>query len=130
MSDVKGYFKNHPADGRFFVVEGKVTNGYADPRRRIRLRGILQDASRRAVAKREVTAGWALSAEELEMQPLSELNRLQETKAGPSAGGTALIPGGSAPFLIIFSPVSEPLSEFSVEVLGSSKNAPGTTAAR
>jgi hypothetical protein len=130
LTEVRGFFKNHPTDGRFFVVEGKVVNGYGDSRNRIRLRGTLQDPSRRVVAKREVTAGWTLKEEELEIQPLAETNRLQESQAGPLAPGAALAPGVSAPFTIIFSPIPQQLAEFAVEVLESRKNTPGTAAGR
>jgi len=130
LNEVRGFFKNHPFDGRFFVVEGKVINGYDHPRNRIRLRGTLQDSSRRVVAKREVTAGWSLTAEELETQTLVETNRIQESQAGPQASGTELIPGASAPFMIIFSPVPQQLTEFAVEVLESGKKPTGKPAAR
>ncbi len=130
LYDVRGSYKNHPTDGRYFVVEGKVANGYPDPRSRLRLRGTLQDASRRVVAKREVTAGWALTAEELDTQSLAETNRLQETQSAPLAPGAALAPGASAPFMIVFHPIPQPLAEFAVEVLESRKNIPGTAAGR
>lgn len=130
LIDVRGSYKNHPTEGRFFVVEGKVTNGYPDPRNRIRLRGTVHDASRRVVGKREVTAGWALTAEELDTQSLAETNRLQETHSAPLTPGAALAPGASAPFMIVFHPIPQQLAEFAVEVLESRKNIPGTAAGR
>jgi predicted Zn finger-like uncharacterized protein len=130
LTEVRGFFKNHPTDGRYFVVEGKVVNGYGDSRNRIRLRGTLQDPSRRVVAQREVTAGWALKEEELDSQSLADTNRLQESHSGPLVPGAALAPGASAPFMMIFSPIPTQLAEFAVEVLESRKNTPGTAAAR
>ena len=58
------------------MVEGKVVNGYGDPRDSIRLRGNLKNATQQVVATREVEAGWSLNPEELETLSFAEINKL------------------------------------------------------
>lgn len=129
LLDVRGYYKNNP-EGRFFVVEGKIRNGYGDWRRDIRLRGDLQDATRQVVASRQVVAGRTVSPEELESRPLTELTRLLESPSGPVPEPASLGPGSLAPFMILFPPTPQQLSEFSVEVVESKKGPAGVAAAR
>jgi len=122
LQEVKGYFKNHPLEGRFFVVEGKVVNGYNDPRDSIRLRGNLKNATQQVVATREVEAGWSLNPEELETLSFPEINTLAAGQPQRFSSKIRLAPTATAPFMMIFPPSSQPLAEFSVEVVGSRKN--------
>ncbi len=121
LQEVKGYFKNHSPEGRFFVVEGKVVNGYSDPRDSIRLRGNLKNAAQQVVATREVEAGWTLNPEELETLSFPEINTLAAGQP-QRFSKIRLAPTGAAPFMMIFPLSSQPLSEFSVEVVGSKKS--------
>jgi predicted Zn finger-like uncharacterized protein len=122
LQEVKGYFKNHSLEGRFFVVEGKVVNGYNDPRDSIRLRGNLKNATQQVVATREVEAGWSLRPEELETLSYSEINTLVAGQPQRFSSKIQLTPRAAAPFMMIFPPSSQPLAEFSVEVVGSQKS--------
>ena len=122
LQEVKGYFKNHPLEGRFFVVEGKVVNGYNDPRDSIRLRGNLKNATQQVVATREVEAGWSLNPEELETLSFPEINTLAAGQPQRFSSKICLAPTAAAPFMMIFPPSAQPLAEFSVEVVGSQKN--------
>ena len=129
LVEVRGYFKTSPKEGRFFVVEGKVQNGYRDPRNEIRLRGSVRDGAKQVIATREIVAGRTIPLEELEKQPLTELIKLLESPISPFASSLLLAPEASAPFMIIFPPTSHPLSEFSVEVLESKKGVLGVASA-
>lgn len=122
LQEVKGYFKNHSLEGRFFVVEGKVMNGYNDPRDSIRLRGNLKNATQQVVATREVEAGWSLNPEELETLSFPEINTLAAGQPQRFSSKVRLAPTAAAPFMMIFPPSSQPLAEFSVEVVGSQKS--------
>jgi predicted Zn finger-like uncharacterized protein len=122
LQEVKGYFKNHPLEGRFFVVEGKVVNGYSNPRDFIRLRGNLKNATQQVVASREVEAGWSLNPEELETLSFTEINGLVAGHPERFSPKIRLAPTATAPFMVIFPPSPQPLAEFSVEVLGSKKS--------
>jgi len=122
LQEVKGYFKNHSPEGRFFVVEGKVVNGYNDPRDAIRLRGNLKNAAQQVVATREVEAGWSLNSEELDSLSFAEINTLAAGQSPRFSSRLRLAPGSSAPFMLIFAPSSRPLAEFSVEVVGSKRS--------
>ena len=122
LQEIKGYFKNHPLEGRFFVVEGKVVNGYHDPRDSIRLRGNLKNAGQQVVATREVAAGWSLNPEELETLSFAEINGLVAGQPERFSPKIRLAPAATAPFMLIFPPSSQPLAEFSVEVVGSQKS--------
>ncbi len=122
LQEVKGYFKNHSLEGRFFVVEGKVVNGYNDPRDSIRLRGNLKNARQQVVATREVEAGWSLNPEELETLSFPEINTLAAGQPQRFSSKVHLAPTAAAPFMMIFPPSSQPLAEFSVEVVGSQKS--------
>ncbi|HSO72160.1 MAG TPA: DUF3426 domain-containing protein, partial [Thermodesulfobacteriota bacterium] len=116
------YFKNHSQEGRFFVVEGKVMNGYNVPRDAIRLRGNLKNVAQQVVATREVEAGWSLNPEELETLSFPEINTLAAGQPQRFSSRIRLAPTAEAPFMMIFAPSSQNLAEFSVEVVGSKKN--------
>jgi predicted Zn finger-like uncharacterized protein len=122
LQEVKGSFKTNPLEGRFFVVEGKVVNGYSNPRDSIRLRGNLKNAAQQVVATREVEAGWSLNPEELETLSFSEINTLAASQPQRFSSKIRLAPTTSAPFMIIFPPSPQPLAEFSVEVVSSKKS--------
>lgn len=122
LLEVKGYFKNASPEGRFFVVEGRVVNGYGDPRDFIRLRGILKNAAQQVVATREVEAGWSLNSEELEMLSFADIAKLVAGRSERFSPKIRLAPAASAPFMVIFPPSPQPLAEFSVEVVGSRKS--------
>ncbi len=119
LQEVKGYFKDHSPEGRFFVVEGKVVNGYNDHRDAIRLRGNLKNAAQQVVGTGEVEAGWSLNPEELDSLSFPEINTLAAGQSPRFSSRLRLAPGSSAPFMLIFAPSSQPLAEFSVEVVGS-----------
>jgi predicted Zn finger-like uncharacterized protein len=121
LQDVKGYFKNHSSEGRFFVVEGQVVNGYGDSRDFIRLRGNLKNAAQQVVATQEVEAGWRLNPEELETLSFADLNKMLAGQQERFSPKIRLAPAASAPFMVIFPPSKHPLTEFSVEVVGSQK---------
>ncbi len=104
------------------MVEGKVLNGYNDPRDSIRLRGNLKNAAQQVVATREVEAGWRLNPEELETLSFSEINTLAAGQPQRFSTKVHLAPTATAPFMMIFPPSSQPLAEFSVEVVGSKKS--------
>ncbi len=122
LQEVKGYFKTNPLEGRFFVVEGKVVNGYSHPRDSIHLRGNLKNAVQQVVATREVAAGWSLNPEELETLSFAEINTLAAGQPQRFSSRIHLAPSATAPFMIIFPPSPQPLAEFSVEVVDSKKS--------
>ncbi len=122
LQEVKGYFKNQSPEGRFFVVEGKVVNGYHDSRDSIRLRGDLKNASQQVVATREVEAGWSLNPEELETLSFPDINKLAVAQPQRFSSKIRLAPSAMAPFMMIFPPSSQILAEFSVEVVSSKKS--------
>jgi predicted Zn finger-like uncharacterized protein len=122
LQEVKGYFRDHSPEGRFFVVEGKVVNGYNDHRDAIRLRGNLKNAAQQVVATREGEAGWRLNPEELETLSFPEINALAAGQSPRYSSKIRLAPAAAAPFMLIFAPSSQPLAEFSVEVVGSKKS--------
>jgi predicted Zn finger-like uncharacterized protein len=130
LREVKGFFKNHSPEGRFFVVEGKVVNGYNDLRDSIRLRGNLKNAAQQVVATREVEAGWSLIPEELETLSFPEINTLAAGQPKRFSSKIRLAPSAAAPFMMIFPPSSQTLAEFSVEVVGSQKSAAAAGPAR
>jgi len=122
LQEVKAYYKDHSLKGLFLVVEGKVMNGYNDPRDSIRLRGNLKNAAQQVVATREVEAGWSLNPEELETLPFLEINALAAGQPQRSSSKIRLAPAAAAQFVMIFPLSSQPIAEFSVEVVGSKKS--------
>lgn len=119
LINIKKHFKENQKIGRFFIVEGEVKNGYAEPRQMIRIRGSLKTAENKVAVSREVYAGWILTPEELETLSLEEITRLTSTQPERFTPKIKIPPGKTIPFMILFPPLPPGSTQVSIEVIRS-----------
>jgi predicted Zn finger-like uncharacterized protein len=119
LLNIKKHFKENQKIGRYFIVEGEIKNGYAEPRQMIRIRGSLKTAENKVAASREVYAGWSLSPEELETLSMEEITRLTSTQPERFNPKLKIPSGKTVPFMILFPPLPPGSTQVSIEVISS-----------
>lgn len=97
--------------GILTIVEGQVRNNYDEPRKAIKIIGRLYNSAYELVQEKTVYAGNTLTEEELvSLTPLEIENRLYA-----SGREAVAMPKTNVPFMIVFSNVPEPISNYVYE---------------
>ena len=113
--DVTSRFVDNAKAGRLFVISGKVTNRYPEPRRAIKIVGRLYVKGKKLIQTQTVMGGIVVSDLELSRLDAGQISKRL------SGRGPVLKPGKSLPFMIVFSKLPDNLEEFTIEVVSSRK---------
>ena len=119
LVETQGYFVDSRQAGQLFVIEGRVRNDFATPRRWILLRAKLYTTDGQEARQQLFYAGNLLSTEQLRGLPLADqLGLIQQTPQGPQVAITA---GQEVSFMVPFGdlPDISKLSDYSVEIVAS-----------
>jgi hypothetical protein len=119
LVETHGYFVDSQQAGQLFVIEGRVRNDFATPRRWILLRAKLYTTDGQEARQQLFYAGNLLSTEQLRGLPLADqLGLIQQTPQGPQVAITA---GREVSFMVPFGdlPDISKLSDYSVEIVAS-----------
>jgi hypothetical protein len=119
LVETQGYFVDSQQAGQLFVIEGRVRNDFATPRRWILLRAKLYTTDGQEARQQLFYAGNLLSTEQLRGLPLADqLGLIQQTPQGPQVAITA---GREVSFMVPFGdlPDISKLSDYSVEIVAS-----------
>jgi predicted Zn finger-like uncharacterized protein len=119
LVETQGYFVDNQQTGQLFVIEGRVRNDFATPRRWILLRAKLYTTDGQEARQQLFYAGNLLSTEQLRGLPLADqLGLIQQTPQGPQA---AIAAGQEVSFIVPFGDLPEiaRLSDYSVEIVAS-----------
>ena len=119
LVETQGYFVDSREAGQLFVIEGRVRNDFATPRRWILLRAKLYTTDGQEARQQLFYAGNLLSTEQLRGLPLADqLGLIQQTPQGPQVAITA---GQEVSFMVPFGdlPDISKLSDYSVEIVAS-----------
>jgi predicted Zn finger-like uncharacterized protein len=119
LVETQGYFVESQQAGQLFVIEGRVRNDFATPRRWILLRAKLYTTDGQEARQQLFYAGNLLSTEQLRTLPLADqLGLIQQTPQGPQV---AITPGQEVSFVVPFGdlPDISKLSDYSVEIVAS-----------
>jgi predicted Zn finger-like uncharacterized protein len=119
LVETQGYFVESQKAGQLFVIEGRVRNDFATPRRWILLRAKLYTTDGQEARQQLFYAGNLLSTEQLRTLPLADqLGLIQQTPQGPQI---AVAPGQEVSFMVPFGdlPDVSKLSDYSVEIVAS-----------
>lgn len=112
---------NDKIDGNLSVIEGKVINGFDEPRSFIRVEASLYDSAGNLLISKPQLAGSMVSLFQLQVLSEQELeNALSNNKLDILANNTNVPPGGTVPFMLVFYNPPETASDFSVRVIGAS----------
>jgi hypothetical protein len=119
LVETQGYFVEGQQAGQLFVIEGRVRNDFATPRRWILLRAKLYTTDGQEARQQLFYAGNVLSAEQLRTLSLADqLGLIQQTPQGPQV---AIAAGQEVSFMVPFGdlPDISKLSDYSVEIVAS-----------
>jgi hypothetical protein len=119
LVETQGYFVESQQAGQLFVIEGRVRNDFATPRRWILLRAKLYTTDGQEARQQLFYAGNVLSTEQLRTLPLADqLGLIQQTPQGPQV---AIAAGQEVSFVVPFGdlPDISKLSDYSVEIVAS-----------
>lgn len=112
---------NDKIDGNISVIEGKVVNGFDEPRDLIRVEASLYDSTGKLLISKPQLAGSMVSLFQLQVLSEQELeNALTNNKLDILANNTNVPPGGTVPFMLVFYKPPEDATDFSVRVIGAS----------
>ncbi|MCH5278063.1 MAG: zinc-ribbon domain-containing protein [Desulfovibrionaceae bacterium] len=120
LRDVRPYLvHNDKIDGNISVIEGKIINGFDQPRSFIRVEASLYDDAGTLLISKNQLAGSMVSLFQLQVLSEQELeNALGNNKLDILANNTNVPPGGTVPFMLVFYNPPEAASDFSVRVVG------------
>ncbi|AGC50032.1 zinc-ribbon domain-containing protein [Lawsonia intracellularis] len=117
LRDVVQYNINNEKLGNISVIEGKVVNGFSDPRELIRLEASLYDKNGKLLVSKEQLAGTSVSLFQLQVLGEQELERALTNKIDILANNTNIPPKGEVPFMIVFYNPPDNAAEFGVKVI-------------
>uniref|UniRef100_A0A7C4VSH6 DUF3426 domain-containing protein n=1 Tax=Desulfatirhabdium butyrativorans TaxID=340467 RepID=A0A7C4VSH6_9BACT len=119
--DVNSKFMDTAGAGRLFVITGKIRNDYAEVRGLVSVKGKLYDVAKKEVQSQTVFCGNVLSDEDLHAMQVDAIQKALSHRLGKDRVNARIEPGGSVPFMMVFSQLPDQLDEFSLEVIGSAK---------
>ncbi|WP_245589000.1 DUF3426 domain-containing protein [Desulfatirhabdium butyrativorans] len=122
--DVNSKFTDSSALGRLFVITGKIRNDYPDPRGFVQIKGKLYDTAKKVVQTQTGYCGNVISDSDLATMNEESIKKALSNRLGTDRSNAKIPPGGTVPFMIVFSRLPEQLDEFSLEVVSSAKISP------
>ncbi len=121
QAELSSRFISNETAGELFVITGIVKNPASIAYQHIQVKGTLLAKDQSKVVTKRGFCGNIVSPEMLKTAPLSEINNLLAIKTGMNGNNTNLRPNATVPFMLVFSDLSETLSNFTVEVEGFEK---------
>lgn len=117
---VNGSFVDSEKAGRFFVIRGKVRNGYPMSRDFILIKGSILDDKGQVVKEKTAYAGNVFGEKALPKLPLDKISRAMENRPGLFNKNLGVIPGATIDFMIVFEDLPANMTEFTVAAISSS----------
>ena len=121
MKDVRQYYVNNEKMGKILVIEGRVVNGFPQPVSMITVEAVLYGQNQKVIASHRQTAGNQLTPLQLSvLDKEAMISRLADPEKEQGANVT-LLPGASAPFMVVFDSPPSDVSEFYVAIVDAQK---------
>ncbi len=117
LQNVRQYYVSNEKAGQLFVIEGKAVNNFKSPKEMIKLEANLFDDKGATLAVQEELAGNTVSLFQLQVMTRDELKSALASQVGVLTNNTNIVPGGEAPFMIVFFDPPEAVKEFGVKVI-------------
>lgn len=117
LRGVRQYNISNEKLGNISVVEGKVVNGFNQPRELIRIEASLYDSAGNALLSKQQLAGTSLSLFQLQVLGEQELEQALANKIDIMATNTNVLPGGEVPFMVVFYGPPDNAVEFGVKII-------------
>ena len=124
MKDVRQYYVNNEKMGKILVIEGRVVNEFPQPVSMITVEAVLYGQNQKVIASNRQTAGNRLTPLQLSVLDKEAMaSRLADPEKEQGANVT-LLPGASAPFMVVFDSPPNDVSEFYVAIVDAQKGVP------
>lgn len=124
QESVNGRFVSNDTAGELFVITGRIENPAAIPYRYIQVKGILITKGKVETSVQTVFCGNIIAEEILKTGNISDINKQLTVREGTHDSNLTVKPGGSVPFMLVFSNLPDNLENFTVEVIGFEKEDP------
>ena len=118
---LKGSWVQNKADGRLYIIQGRVKNEYSQPRSYIRVTGRIYADGRKFSKAAHAYCGNMPSREDLENMPVADLQKMLGNRSGAGDANVMVEPAKEIPFTVVFAglPDDVELQEYAVEISGS-----------
>ena len=117
LRGVRQYNISNEKLGNISVVEGKVVNGFDQPRQLIRIEAALYDAAGNALVSKQQLAGTSLSLFQLQVLGEQELEQSLANKIDIMANNTNVLPGSEVRFMVVFYGPPDNAAEYGVKII-------------
>lgn len=117
LRGVRQYNISNEKLGNISVVEGKVVNGFDQPRQLIRIEAALYDAAGNALVSKQQLAGTSLSLFQLQVLGEQELEQALANKIDIMANNTNVLPGSEVRFMVVFYSPPDNAAEYGVKII-------------
>lgn len=121
QKNVNGRFVSNDTAGELFIITGKVDNPAQVAYQYIQVKGTLLTKGKIKAMTQTAYCGNIISEETLKSGNIADINKQLAVKEGLNGTNLNIKPGGSVPFMLVFSNLPENLQNFTVEVEGFSK---------
>ncbi len=121
QADLSSQFVSNETAGELFIISGIVKNPADIAYQHIQVKGTLLAKDQTTAVTKRAFCGNIISKEKLKTAYINEINTLLAKKTGMNGNNTNLPPNASIPFMIVFSNLSDSLSNFTAEVEGFEK---------
>jgi len=119
LTNLEGKFIQNQEAGELFVIRGKATNNYGEPRAAIQVKGVIFDQNGNPLLQKTIFCGNPISDQELQTLSFSKLEEMMRNQFGKSLNNMKVNSKEAIPFVIAFRDLPKNLSEFSVDVTSS-----------
>ncbi len=116
---ISSRFVENEHAGRFFVITGKIKNGYPEPRSSIKISGKLYSKGKTLEKAKTVFCGNLLTNTELGELDVEAINKRLSNPLGDNRSNENVAPGKILPFMVVFTELPENLEEYTIEATGS-----------
>lgn len=117
FQEVRQFYVNNEKAGQLFIIEGKVVNKFTSDRELIRIEASLLDEAGTQVLAKEQFCGVVLSMFQLQVLSEPELDKALNNNIEILTNNTAVPPGGTVPFMVVFTNVPPTVREFMLKVI-------------
>jgi len=117
--DIKSKFIDNSKTGKLFVITGRAKNEYSQNRGLIKISGSLFTKGKKLAKTKTVYCGNFLSDLDLSTNNLDTINKRLAKRFGDKRSNAKIKPGGTIPFMIVFSNLPNNLEEFTIKVVES-----------
>jgi predicted Zn finger-like uncharacterized protein len=116
-ASVNGRFISNDTAGELFIITGQIKNPATIPYSHIQVKGTLITKGKVKAQTLIIFCGNIISEEILKTGNISDIHKQLGIKEGAHNSNINVKPGGSVPFMLVFSNLPENLENFTVEVL-------------